>query len=121
MVAGPAGAADATAQAQAFVRDLGAEAIKIVSNPDLASQNFERVFGQFVDRGFDVDTVGRFALGAYARSMTPAQMQEFQHLFHDYVVHTYAMRFKQYSGETFKVGTARPVADNEALVSSEIV
>ena len=111
----------ATDQALAFVKELGDEAVKIVSNQDLKSQEFENTFRAFIDKGFDVETIGKFALGPYARTITPAQMAEYQRLFYDYMVHTYASRFRQYSGESFKVGTARAVATDEALVASEIL
>ncbi len=108
-------------QALAFVTELGDEAVKIVSNPALKGQDFETTFRAFIDKGFDLDTIGRFALGNFAKAITPAQNAEYQKLFHDYIVHTYANRFQTYSGESFKVGTARVVAADEALVSSTIL
>ena len=121
MVASTPALGAATDQALAFVKELGDEAVSVVSNPGLKPQEFEAAFRAFVAKGFDVETIGRFALGSYARTITPAQMAEYQRLFNDYMVHTYANRFRQYSGESFKVGVARAVATDEALVSSEIV
>ena len=107
--------------AEEFVRVKGDEAIAIVSDGSLSAEQFKSEFRDFVEAGFDVPVVGRFALGPYWRAATDAQKDAYQAAFFDYIVDTYAARFQQYAGETLAVDGARAVNDTEALVSSQIV
>jgi phospholipid transport system substrate-binding protein len=65
-------------------------------------------------------TVARFVLGRYWRVATPAEQQQFQKLFEDYVVFAYAARLSDYGGEIFKVTGDQPDGDGY-IVASQIV
>jgi phospholipid transport system substrate-binding protein len=52
--------------------------------------------------------ISKFVLGRYWRTATEAERTEFSQLFEDFIVRSYAVRFRDYSGESFKVlGDAR--------------
>lgn len=104
-----------------FIESLGEETIRAITQPDVPEDarlsEFERLFR----RGFDVNTISRFVLGRYWRRATPQQRKEYQTLFADFIVTTYASRFRQYSGETLSVDGERKASQRDTIVSSEIV
>ena len=117
--AGPANAG--TREAEAFVKQRGADAIKVLSTPGLTDQQYMREFNDFVDKSFDVPAMAQFALGVYWRQANEAQRAEYLKLYRDYFVGTYAARFRTFSGENFEVMGARAINETESLVQSRIV
>jgi phospholipid transport system substrate-binding protein len=112
-------AADAEA-AKVFVRGLANEAIQVMGNKGAPSPERIAKFRELFKRGFDVETIGRFVLGRYWREATEAEQREYLRLFEDLIVHTYAGRFSEYSGETLTVTDARPDEDRITLVMSQV-
>jgi len=115
--------ADAAAAEKAleFIEVLTVEALGLLgeNNPDDAA--FEEQFRTFIIKGFDVPFVGRVALGTYWRRATQEQQTEYQVLFRDYIVKTYAERFRLFSGETLEVTDVIEVDEDETIVRTEIV
>jgi phospholipid transport system substrate-binding protein len=109
----------AAADPAALVSDLGKRAVDVLTSTSSQSDR-EVQFRKLFDEGFDVPGLSRFVLGPYWRSATPQQQQEFQKLFEAYEVHSYTVRFNQYSGQQLKVLSAQPQGDNATLVQSEI-
>jgi phospholipid transport system substrate-binding protein len=68
-----------------------------------------------------MDTIGRFALGRYWNTASPAQQKEYSALFKKMVVEVYTQRFGDYKGQKFEVKSARPVGNGDALVTSFII
>jgi phospholipid transport system substrate-binding protein len=75
---------------------------------------------QIMTQSFDLPAIGRSVLGRHWSAATPEQRQRFLAAFQKSEVKAYSDRFKQYSGQTLKVGkvTANGAAQ---LVHSEIV
>ncbi len=121
LLAGATRAAADEDGARRFISALGDETVDILNRPDLslddALTNFRRVFRD----GFDIPTIGRFALGRYWRGATPEAQQEYLRLYEELIVETYARRFNSYSGETFMIAGSRQISDRDVLVSTEIV
>ena len=105
---------------QQFIEILGEETIGAITKSDVSDDarltEFERLFR----KGFDVDTISRFVLGRHWRKATPQQREHYQTLFADFIVHTYASRFRQYSGETLSVNGVRKASARDTIVSSQI-
>ena len=103
-----------------FIESLGEETIGAITKADVSNElrltEFERLFR----KGFDVKTISRFVLGRYWRQATPQQQGEYQALFADFIVHTYANRFRQYSGQTLSVDGERLASKRDTIVSSQI-
>ena len=68
-----------------------------------------------------IPTIGRFVLGRYWRTASREQQQEYLELFENMVVETYARRFTEYSGETFRVLGSRGEGEGDTMVQSQIV
>ncbi|MDA0261525.1 MAG: ABC transporter substrate-binding protein [Proteobacteria bacterium] len=106
---------------RAFVQTLGSEAIEMLSNPSLSEADRTAEFRRILVGAFDLRSLGRFILGRHWRRATPDERKEFDQLFEDYVVATYASRLGQYHGETLIVGEARSDSAGDVFVSSEVV
>lgn len=101
------GAAQASVKYQdsgAFVSALGNRAIELMTtSAQTTEQEQESRFRALLREGFAVKKIGRFVLGKYRRSASPAELSEFLGLFEDYIVSLYSSAFRNYSGETFEV------------------
>jgi phospholipid transport system substrate-binding protein len=118
-VATPA-VATAAATPTGFISSLGDETIRAITDTALDEKTRLETFRRLFFKGFDVHTISRFVLGRYWREATPDQQQEYQALFADFILDTYARRFSRYSGETLKVDGERQLDDKDTLVASEI-
>lgn len=117
----PVPAAADTEAAERFIDDLGDRVIEILQRPDLTVEEATESFRQMFSQNFDIPTIGRFVLGRYWRSATPGQREEFLTLFQELIVETYARRFTEYSGQSFRVGGSREVSERDTMVSTQIV
>ena len=117
----PAQAEDISGEAQGFVQQLGDRAIQTISEKDLSEGGRKDRFRSMFLDAFDVPAIGQFVLGRYWRTATDTQKSEFLKLFQNMVVQTYASRFSEYSGETFKVASARSLGDDQALVTANVI
>ena len=103
-----------------FIESLGEETIGAITNADVSEEDRLTEFARLFRKGFDVDTISRFVLGRSWRRASDEQKVEYQSLFADFIVTTYANRFRQYSGEKLLVDGERPASKRDTIVSSEI-
>jgi phospholipid transport system substrate-binding protein len=114
----PARASAATAQE--FIVNLGNQAIETLTGSSVTDAEREQRFRQLFVANFDVPAIGRTVLGRYWRTATPAEQSEYLKAFEDYIVQTYASRFKQYTGQQFKVLGIKEDRDNYATVQTVV-
>jgi phospholipid transport system substrate-binding protein len=112
----PSRAAD---DAAGFISDLGQRTVQILAAKVPESER-EAKFRTLFHEGFDVPAISRFVLGTYWRTASEEQRRAFITLFEIYVVHAYAVRFNEYSGQQLKVTAARTEGDDSHLVQSVI-
>lgn len=111
----------AQTDAGAFVKDLGDKAIHLLTGKDISAAEREERFRDLLRQGFDVRRIGLFVLGRYARGASPKEIEEYNKLFEDLIVATYAARFAEYSGQQFIIKrVAKPQTHGDAIVMSEI-
>ena len=82
---------------------LGQQAIAVLSRPAISLEEREAAFRALLRKGFNLDFIGRFVLGAAWRRATPEQRADYLELFGEFIVKTYAKRLGGYSGEAFVV------------------
>ncbi|HWB49636.1 MAG TPA: ABC transporter substrate-binding protein [Stellaceae bacterium] len=104
---------------KAFIGDLGQQGIQTLGPNVPPAQRVAR-FHQLFQADFDVQGIGRFAIGRYWQAFSPEQQQEFIRLFRDYTVQAYAEKLGQYGGAQFRVLSAAPAGDG-MVVSSEVI
>jgi phospholipid transport system substrate-binding protein len=102
-----------------FISDLGQRTVQVLASK-ISEGEREAQFRAIFDEGFDVPAISRFVLGNYWRIATEEQRRAFVTLFEAYVVHAYAVRFNEYSGQQLKVTSARAEGEDSALVQSLI-
>ena len=113
-------AATDQAAAKATVEKLGSEAISFLEDSSLNDAQKAAKFRTLLQRTFDMQTIGRFALGRYWRTATPAQQKEYLKLFEDMIVRVYSSRFDEYDGQDFIVKSVTDTGKGDALVTSMI-
>lgn len=107
--------------AKAFVDRMAQAGIGFLGNEALTEAQRKAEFRKLLNSSFDMDTIGRFALGRNWRTATSAQKAEYQKLFKAMIVSVYSRRFSDYKGEKLEVGSARIDGNNDVVVSSSIV
>jgi phospholipid transport system substrate-binding protein len=106
--------------ARAFMERLTDKAISSIAGASVSEEERLRRFRDLFSTAFDLPEIGRFVLGRHWRTATEAQRTEFLKLFEDYTVLTWARRFKEYSGETLRVGTVVKDGENMVLVETKL-
>ena len=103
-----------------FINNLGNQ-FQVAAGDPSAAQRLAG-FRQLFRENFDIPGLGRFALGRFARSLSPLEQQQFLALFETYVVYTYSNRLSDLAadGGPPRVRGSRPDADG-AIVSSEVI
>lgn len=108
-------------KAKQTIEKMGQEAISFLSNASLSQSQKEEEFRKLLNRNFDMDTIGRFALGRNWKVANKAQKNEYLRLFEDLVVRVYASRFNDYKGEDFNVVSYKDTGKKDVTVTSYIV
>lgn len=103
-----------------FVRKVGTETLEALGEPGLTAEKRESLVRNLLTSYLDLDSVGRFCLGRYSRSLNDSQKQEYSKLFEDYLVKVYAQLLSQYNGETMSVREGTRQAGNDTVVESQI-
>ena len=108
-------------EAKAFVEGLANQTLEVLRDEDASPEDRRREFARIFKAGADLDRIGRFVLGRYAKQMRAEnRLEEYQALFREYVVNIYAARLGQYSGETFEILGASAISEKEVGVESKI-
>lgn len=105
----------------AFVQKMGDKALTSLTGKDISDEIRAQRVRALLRDNFDIKTIGRFVLGPSWRTATDAQKKEYMGLFEDMIVETYSQRFKEYSGQSFKVSSAARLSERDTLVKSSIV
>lgn len=113
--------AQANDAAAAFVQKMGDEALTSLTAKDLDQATRESRVRSLLNKNFDVQTIGKFALGTYWKTATEAEKSEYMKLFENMIVTTYAQRFSEYSGQAFKVGNTVAASARDTIVNSQII
>ncbi|MSP51530.1 MAG: ABC transporter substrate-binding protein [Alphaproteobacteria bacterium] len=108
-------------QAAQFIGALAQNALGALQQPNMTLEQRETVVREMLRNGFDVPFIGRFVLGKHWATVTNEQRDEYQRLFGEFVVKTYAARLGGYSGDKFAVTSVRDAGDKDVLVHTQIV
>ena len=119
----PSRAADGAplSKQEQIVQTLGDDALRELVQKNITQTQREKKMAQLLDKYFDLESIGKLALGRNWRTATEAQRKEYLTLFRSMVVRTYAGRFGEYTGEVFQVTGYRDVGKKDSLVFSKII
>ena len=103
MLAPSANAAAPGEEAEAFMNDLAVTGIALLEKGDYTKSERELKFREIVRKGFALKAIGKFVVGRYWRKMDSAQQDEYQELFSEWLLKTYANRLGGYRGQTVEI------------------
>lgn len=104
-----------------FIKSTTDKGLKFLADPNSTQAQKTADFRKLLNASFDLDTIGRFALGRYWNAATPAQQKEYLGLFRKMVVDVYSKRFDEYKGQKVEVRSFRSIGGSDTLVSSFLV
>jgi phospholipid transport system substrate-binding protein len=106
----------------AFVTRLGNKTIANMTDVSLSESDRENQFRDLLREGFDVNTIGQFVLGKYRRTAPPETVNQFVHVFEEYIVSLYAKQFSRYGGEKFIVDkVVESSRSSDSMVMTKII
>lgn len=103
-----------------FIQSLGLQAVDVLQDPDAPIATREAGVQKLLRENLDLKAMGKFALGSKWRSASPDDRSEYQTLFSEYVVRSYARRLGGYTGQTFTVEGSSGAGKYDTLVSTVI-
>ena len=101
--ASPARAGTAGENAEAFIQDLADRAVAMLENEDYAAAQRETGFRTLVREGFALEAIGRFVVARHWRRMDRDQQAEYQEMFAEWLLNSYAGRLGGYDGQRIEV------------------
>jgi phospholipid transport system substrate-binding protein len=113
--------ADETA-AIAVVEELHSALIKAMQNADsLGYQGRYDILAPVIQSRFDTPLISKVILSRYWNEMNEEQQQHFIQLFSRLSIATYASRFDDYSGQSFRTTGAEPLKKERLLIRTELI
>lgn len=106
--------------AENFVDNMTKRGINFLGDENMTKEEQKAEFDQLLNDSFDMETIGRFALGKHWRSASGAQQKEYQSLFKKMILEVYSARFSDYRGQELEVTGARAEGKADVLVNSVI-
>lgn len=102
-----------------FIQEFGEKVIDVMRENGSEPVRREE-FRKLLVENFDLNKVGRAALGRYSRRVSEAQFERYRTIYVEYVLTIYGGLFEKYAGETLTVTGTTPVPDGDVLVKSRI-
>ncbi len=115
----PVVATSTSQSAGQFVQNLADTALNSINGKRLSNDETETRFRAILRQSFDLKSIGRYVLGTYYLSATDKEKADYQQAFENMIVDAYAMRFRDYSGGSFKAGKETQQG-KDTLVDSQI-
>lgn len=104
-----------------FVQGLADEAIRVLQNDSQDLAEREENFRSLLLEGFAMEKIGRFVVGRYWKQMSPDQRSDYQKLFSEWILRSYAARLGGYAGQKFIVDKANKTKQKDVFVRTRIV
>lgn len=108
-------------RADTFIRTLADEATSVLGKKNgstLAER--EAKFSSVLRDNFAMDKIGRFAAGRYWRQMSRDERRDYQKLFTERMLKSYAIRFGGYSGKSLRILKTVKAGKKDSLVRTVI-
>ncbi|MDJ0944368.1 MAG: ABC transporter substrate-binding protein [Kiloniellales bacterium] len=123
MVWHPAGADEAvpTQLAEGFIQSIGDRAVRILKACGEDKLQLDRdALEALIRSGFNIELIGRFVLGKYARKATPVQLGEYKSLYRDFFVGSFSRQLCIFRGDVVTVLGSQPVGKRDTMVETRV-
>jgi phospholipid transport system substrate-binding protein len=108
-------------EAAKFVQALGGEAVLLQSAVRTgAPEERITVLRGLVRRGFNLELTSQFVLGKFWNRATARQRAEFQDLFTEYLLNSYARHIGSYNAETLDIVASHRIGAQDVLVETSV-
>jgi phospholipid transport system substrate-binding protein len=107
-------------QAEQFVQSRAQKVIAVLADRNLSVTQKKANFHQTIDELADVARITNFVLGKYARTISPAQRQQFTSVFRVYAESVYQNRLDDYHGENLRVTGSVVRKPGDVVVNSVV-
>jgi phospholipid transport system substrate-binding protein len=107
-------------QAEQFVQTNAQKIISVLADHSQSDAQKKVTFHHAIDDLADVPKITNFVLGKYARTITPAQRQQFATAFRAYAENVYQNRLDDYHGENLKVTGSVVRKPGDVIVNTAI-
>lgn len=104
------------AEASKFVQDLTERVSGVLARYEQGSDADRQALTQLAEEAFALDVVSRFVLGPTWQQASPAQQEEFQRVFSQWMVSVYGRRLGASKGGALKLVGTDTIANGDALV-----
>lgn len=108
-------------KAKGFVTMVGQQVIAIIKASQKGKINKDADFHDLLITHFNLQNIGKFALGRYWKMATTEEREEYSKLFESVTVKTYASQFDEYTNENLQVTGARANTQNGVTVLSQVI
>jgi ABC-type transporter MlaC component len=107
--------------ARDFIRSLSAEAVATMNGGSSDGTTVSReALQNIIQRGLDVESVGRFALGPFLRQSNPAKVEQYLNLFRDYVLISYPDMLAKLKLREMEITSVKGQDENVTYITSRI-
>ena len=108
-------------EAEKFVQALGSEVVLLQSAVrSEGPENRTTMLRDLVRRGFNLELTSQFVLGKFWHRATERQRAEFQELFTEYLLNSYARHIGSYHAETLNIVASHSVGAQDVLVETSV-
>ena len=110
-----------TQLAEGFIQTIGDRTVEVLKScGEDRSHEDQDSLGELIRSGFNIDLIGRFVLGKYARKATPAQLREYKRLYHDFFVGSFSRQLCLFRGDLVTVLGSQPVGKRDTMVNTRV-
>jgi phospholipid transport system substrate-binding protein len=88
-------------KAIAMIDNLTQKGVEEIINSSASQEEKIRIFRKLFTENLDLDFIGKYVLGRYWRTATPAQKKEFITRYKEFNVQTWSKRFDEFKGKHF--------------------
>lgn len=123
LVASPARASTPGEKAEALIQDLADSGVAMLENADYTAAQRATEFRNLVRKGFALKAIGRFVVGRHWRGMDKDQQAEYQEMFSEWLLMSYANRLGGFEGQRIEVVGSFELNNkhNDVVVRTRIV
>ena len=100
-----------------FVQSTVNRAAKTLSGNFTKSERIEKL-KEIAKDTVDINGIGFYTLGAYRKTITDAQMNQYKILFEQYFLKSFSSRLAEYSNPEIEVTSKKKLNDNYTIVNS---
>ncbi|MBP5352309.1 MAG: ABC transporter substrate-binding protein [Alphaproteobacteria bacterium] len=108
-------------KAEKFVQNVTTAGIEELINSDVSDSERRARFTKLFNEDLDLDFIGRFVLGRYWRTATPAQRDAFIDVYRKLNIQTWSERFNEFKGKHFEfLGTETSKSPDQIFVNTQV-